>query len=68
MKLVEKDKKIQKLTEIVQMYETGKIIGSKAPQLTEVLQVHKNADVDIPVPQKYDSEIYKMSRAEFIMS
>jgi len=42
MKLVEKDKKIQKLTEIVQMYETGKITGTKAPQLTEVLQVHKN--------------------------
>jgi len=31
MKLVEKDKKIQKLTEIVQMYETGKITGTKVP-------------------------------------
>tara|TARA_B110000285_G_C15122787_1_gene618214 strand:- start:1272 stop:1448 length:177 start_codon:yes stop_codon:yes gene_type:complete len=46
------------------MYETGKIIGTKAPQMTtEVLQVHKDGDK----PQ-YDSDIYKMSRAEFIMS
>lgn len=68
LKLIEKDKKIKQLTEIVQMFETGKIQSSKG-KLHEVLTINStNDDFDQKLKQKYGKDIYKMSKADFIMS
>ena len=47
---------------MVSMYESGK------PPKTQVLQFNADLPVDDDLIQKYDKDIYKMSRAEFLMS
>lgn len=64
------------------MYETGKIIGNKSPeQIQEVMiigQQYKKAassfriknydENDEDIIKKYEADMYKMTRAEFLMS
>ena len=78
--LIEKDKKIKELTKMVQMYETGqKLNGLKgsaergAAVTQEVLVIGseangKTAEDDEDIVKKYESDVYKMTRAEFLMS
>lgn len=76
--LIEKDKKIKELTKMVQMYETGQKLsglrgsGERGAGLTqEVLVIGSEAKVaegDEDIVQKYESDVYKMTRAEFLMS
>ena len=65
--MIEKDKKIKELTKMVQMYETGKIQGVKSPSVQEVMVIGQEND-DEELIKKYDADVYKMSRAEFLMS
>lgn len=67
LQLIEKDKKIKELTKMVQMYETGKIQGVKSPSVQEVMVIGQEHD-DEELIKKYDADMYKMSRAEFLMS
>lgn len=67
LQLIEKDKKIKELTKMVQMYETGKIQGVKSPSVQEVMVIGQEND-DEELIKKYDADVYKMSRAEFLMS
>ena len=77
--LIEKDKKIKELTKMVQMYETGqKLTGLKGTAergpggvTQEVLVIGNDArpeEGDEDIVQKYESDVYKMTRAEFLMS
>lgn len=49
------------------MYETGKIQGVKSPSVQEVMVIGQEND-DEELIKKYEAEMYKMSRAEFLMS
>jgi hypothetical protein len=69
MQLIEKDKKIKELTKMVQMYESGK------KKIEEVMVINSsptgklNKDLEEEdYVKKYDAEIFKMSRADFLMS
>jgi len=83
MQLIEKDKKIKELTKMVHMYETGQIKGvkgiNKSPkqQIQEVMIINGssptkaenvNTNEEEELMNKYDKDIYKMSRADFLMS
>ena len=72
LQLIEKDKKIKELTKMVQMYETGKIQNAKSPFVQEVMVIgHENAkerEGEEDPYKKYDADMYKMSRAEFLMA
>ena len=81
MQLIEKDKKIKELTKMVHMYETGQIKGlkgiNKSPKqpIQEVMVINgssptkaADANEEEELMNKYDKDIYKMSRADFLMS
>lgn len=69
MQLIEKDKKIQELAKMVQMYESGKKTPQKGMNIQEVMVINTspttgNKDLnDEDLLKKYDADIYKMSRA-----
>ena len=78
MQLLEKDKKIKELTKMVHMYETGQIKGVKGVKrspggstIAEVMVINSNSPktgTDEEIMNKYKEDIYKMSRADFLMS
>ena len=70
MQLIEKDKKIKELTKMVKLYESGKLQG-QPKEIQEVMVINpKSPDglKDEDIEKKYDHDIYKMSRADFLMS